>query len=50
MFLSSNRKSTISAAASPNCITKARMNLFLLGFEYSGCVNKLIRTDLVNRI
>ena len=29
--------------------SKARLNLFLSGFEYSGYVNKLIRTDLVSR-
>ena len=50
MFLSLNRKSIISAATSPNCKTKARINLFLLGCEYSGYVNKLLRTDLVNKI
>ena len=49
MFLFPNPKSTISAGKSPKCIAKARMNLFLSGFEYSGYVNKLIRTDLVSR-
>ena len=49
-LLSPNRKSTISATTSPNCIAKTRMNLFLLDCEYSGYVNKLIRTDLVNKI
>ena len=49
MFLSPNRKSTISAATSPKCIAKARMNLIFLGCEYSGHVDKMIRTDLVNK-
>ena len=48
IFLSANRKGTISAETSPNCIAKAKMNLFLLIFMiYS---NKLFGTDLVNKI
>ena len=50
MSLSANQTSTISAATSPNCIAKARMNLFLLGCESSGYINKLFGTDLVKKI
>ena len=49
VFLFPNQKSAISAATSPNSTAKARMNLVLLGCEYIGYVNKLIRTDLVNK-
>ena len=50
MFLYWKRNSTTSAAASANCIAKAKANLFLLGFQCSGHVNKLIGTNLVNKI
>ena len=50
MFLSPNRKSTISVAISSNYIAKARVNLSVLGCEYSGYINKLIGTDLVNKV
>ena len=38
MSFSPNRKTTVSAATL-NCIAKARVNLFLLGWEYSRYVN-----------
>ena len=50
IILSLNRMSTISAATSQNCIAKAGMNLFSLDCEYSGYVNKLIQTDLFNKV
>ena len=40
----------MSAATSPNCKAKARVNLFLIGCECSGYVNSLTGTDLVNKI
>ena len=42
MFLSPNRKVITSAATSPNCIAKAKMNLFLLRCKHSEYVSKLI--------
>ena len=49
-FLSPNRKITMPGAVLPNCIAKARVNLFLSGCECSAYVNKLIGLDLVNKI
>ena len=51
ILFSQNRKSTMSAATSPNKIAKfkVRVSLFLLGYESSGYASKLIETDLVNK-
>ena len=47
---SMNRKCTMSVAASPNCIAKLGVNLFLLDYEYSVYVNKVTETGLVKKV
>ena len=49
MFLFPNRKTNMSAAASPTYLAKSRGNLVLLACEYSGYVKKVVGKDLVNK-